>query len=169
MSYELKFKNFKMPSRKKAAKPTKAESSKNDSFDEDLAKQIYSQPNTNYEAPENQGLGTILEVNESEAQSTDSSRNPRNRNGKAILPPQLRMMTRTGQHYLYEDKEKFNLRKKQSSKLFKGRKKIKWKGLTPQQEVNLMELIANKSETESSSSSSGQKILKKSPDPKKTL
>merc|ERR1712156_175699 len=63
-------------------------------------------------------------------------------------------MTRTGQHYLYEDKEKFNLRKKQSSKLFKGRKKIKWKGLTPQQEVNLMELIANKSETESSSSSS---------------
>ena len=149
-----------MPSRKKVAKPTKTESSKNDSFDEELAKQIYSQPNTNYEAPENQGLGTILEVNESEAQSTDSSRNPRNRNGKAILPPQLRMMTRTGQHYLYEDKEKFSLRKKQSSKLFKGRKKIKWKGLTPQQEVNLMEMIADKSETESSSSSSsGQKIF----------
>ena len=153
-----------MPSRKKVAKPTKTESSKNDSFDEELAKQIYSQPNTNYEAPENQGLGTILEVNESEAQSADSSRNPRNRNGKAILPPQLRMMTRTGQHYLYEDKEKFNLRKKQSSKHFKGGKKIKWKGLTPQQEVNLMELIANKSETESSSSC--QKTLKKSPDPK---
>ena len=74
------------------------------------------------------------------------------------------MMTRTGQHYLYKDKEKFNLRKKQSSKHFKGRKKIKWKGLTPQQEVNLMELIANKSETESSSSC--QKTLKKSPDPK---
>ena len=78
-----------MPSRKKVAKPTKTESSKNDSFDEELAKQIYSQPNTNYEAPENQGLGTILEVNESEAQSTDSSRNPRNRNGKAIFQNRL--------------------------------------------------------------------------------
>ena len=153
-----------MSPRKKGAKPTKAESSINDSFDEELAKQIYSQPNTNYEVPENQGLGTILEVNESEAQSADSLRDPRNRNGKAILPPQLRMMTRTGLHYLYEDKEKFNLRKKQSSKLFKGRKKMKWKGLIPQQEVNLMELIANKSETESSSSC--QKTLKKSPDPK---
>ena len=139
--------------RKKVAKPIKAKNSNDDSFDEETAKQIYSQTNTNYEAPENHGLGTILEANESEA---DSSRNPRNRNGKAILPPQLRMMTRTGQHYLYEDKEKFNLRKKQSSKLFKGRKKIKWKGLTPQQEVNLMELIANKSETESSSSSSDE-------------
>ena len=146
-----------MPARRKSAKPKiqAAKNSNNDSFDEELAKQIYSQPNTNYEAPENQGLGTILEVNESSEVSTaeNSSRNPRNRTNKAILPPQLRMMTRTGQHYLYEDKEKFSLRKKQSSKLFKGRKKIKWKGLTPQQEVNLMEMIADKSETESSSSS----------------
>ena len=57
----LWIKNFKMPSRKKVAKPTTTESSKNDSFDEELAKQIYSQPNTNYEAPENQGLGTNRE------------------------------------------------------------------------------------------------------------
>ena len=74
-----------MSPRKKGAKPTKAESSINDSFDEELAKQIYSQPNTNYEVPENQGLGTILEVNESEAQSADSSRNLQNGNGNFMI------------------------------------------------------------------------------------
>jgi len=43
-------------------------------------------------------------------------------------------------------------RKKQSAKLFKGRKKKpKWKGLNAKQEEKLLNVIANKSDTEDES------------------
>ena len=123
--------------RRKSIKPSKNVSKKDDSFDEELAIQIYGQKD--YDAPENKGLETVIEVkNENEVENNTNSRS-RNRIGKASgFQPQLRMMTRTGQHYLYDDREKEILRKKQVNKLFKGRKKMKWKGLSAKQENHLI-------------------------------
>ena len=107
---------------------------KDDSFDEELAIEIYGKQK--YEAPVNEGLETIFDE--------EDPRRPRA--SKAKLQPKLRMVT--SNPYFLEDTEKDTLRKKQVGKLFKGRKKIKWKGLTTKQEEKLLKTIADKSDTE---------------------
>ena len=134
--------------RKRLSKSKKNQN--DDSFDEEAAAEFYSAKEP-YEPPVNKGLETIIESRDRENDSPIASTSrPRNRGGKSGFSAKLRMMERTGQHYLYEDKEKDALRKKQVTKMFKGRKKPKWKGLTAKEETKLFELIANKSETEES-------------------
>ena len=111
----------------------------NDSFDEESAKEIYGKQH--FEAPVNKGLETVLE---SEAGVDKAERSSRATKGK--LQPKLRLLT--SQPYFLEDKEKSALRRKQTTKLFKGRKKIKWKGLTSKQEEKLLNVITEKSDTE---------------------
>lgn len=112
----------------------------NDSFDEEEAIRIYSRRKS-FERTENIGLETTFEEAEEENTKSRASRAT-----KAKLPPKLRMIT--SQPFFIEDKEKSILRKKQTAKLFKGRKKPKWKGLTAKQEEKLIHLIQNKSDTE---------------------
>ena len=134
--------------RKRLSKSKKNQN--DDSFDEEAAAEFYSAKEP-YEPPVNKGLETIIESRDCENGTPKASTSkPRNRGGKSGFSAKLRMMERTGQHYLYEDKEKDALRKKQVTKMFKGRKRPKWKGLTAKEETKLFELIANKSETEES-------------------
>ena len=123
-----------------------------DDFDEQMAVEIYRKRNS-FEAPENKGLETVFEA----AYSEESKENEENHNAGGIrgrVPRaakaklQVKVRKITSQPYFVEDDEKTNLRKKQTAKLFKGRKKIKWKGLSAKQEQKLANIIADKSETE---------------------
>ena len=114
-----------------------------DSFDEESAIEIYKRRKS-YERAENPGLETVFEATENE----ESRRTARA--SKAKLMPKLRMIT--SQPYFIEDSEKNALRKKQTAKLFKGRKKMKWKGLSAKQEEKLLTIIQDKSDSEDNES-----------------
>lgn len=127
--------------RKKKSNPKR---SSDDSFDEDLAIEIYRRRKS-YEKPENIGLETVFESREDDAEGSLTTGRAV-RASKAKLQPKLRQITT--QPYWVEDADKTALRKKQITKLFKGRKKIKWKGLNGKQETKLIQMIQDKSDTE---------------------
>ena len=122
--------------------------SNDDSFDEELAIEIYRKRKS-YERPENTGLETVLESEGKDEEKPESS--TRVRAQRASRPqqgvqPKLRMINT--QPYYLEDDDKTVLRKKQIAKLFKGRKKFKWKGLTTKQEDKLFLAISEKPDTD---------------------
>lgn len=129
--------------RKKKSNPKR---SNDDSFDENLAIEIY-RSRKSFEKPENIGLETVFESRHHEdAEESSATIGRAARASKAKLQPKLRQITT--QPYWVEDSEKTALRKKQISKLFKGRKKMKWKGLSAKQEEKLIQTIQEKSDTE---------------------
>ena len=122
--------------------------SNDDSFDEELAIEIYRKRKS-YERPENTGLETLLESEGKDEEKPENS--TRVRAQRASRPqqgvqPKLRMINT--QPYYLEDDDKTVLRKKQIAKLFKGRKKFKWKGLTTKQEDKLFLAISEKPDTD---------------------
>jgi len=128
----------------------KKRSQNDDSFDEELAIEIYRKRKS-FERPENKGLETVFEgesgkENEAGEKSENNCRVRAPRASKAKLQPKLR--TISTQPYWVEDGEKSVQRKKQTAKLFKGRKKPKWKGLTVKQEEKLIAKIIEQTDTD---------------------
>jgi len=128
----------------------KKRSQNDDSFDEELAIEIYK-TRKSFERPENKGLETVFEgdlgkENEAGENSENNVKARAPRASKNKLQPKLR--TISTQPYWVEDEEKSVLRKKQTAKLFKGRRKPKWKGLTSKQEEKLMQKIIDKPDTD---------------------
>jgi len=127
----------------------KKRSQNDDSFDEELAIEIYKKRKS-FERPENKGLETVFE-GEAGKENETSENSPKAkvrapRASKAKLEPKLRMIST--QAYFIEDSDKSVHRKKQTAKLFKGRRKPKWKGLTAKQEEKLIQKIVEKTDTD---------------------
>jgi len=131
----------------------KKKSQNDDSFDEEMAIEIYRKRKS-FEKPENTGLETVFESegkdkdekNENEPVNGKKARAQRATKPKQGLQPKLRMINT--QPYYLEDEDKTVHRKKQITKLFKGRKKFKWKGLTAKQEEKLFLTISEKTDTD---------------------
>lgn len=128
----------------------KKKSQNDDSFDEEVAIEIYTKRKS-FERPENKGLETVFEGEGKEKEHEDISENAASSRSRAPraskkLQPKLRMIST--QPYYIEDDDKTALRKKQTAKLFKGRKKFKWKGLSTKQEEKLIQSIAEKTDTD---------------------
>lgn len=128
----------------------KKRSQSDDSFDEELAIEVYKKRKS-FERPKNKGLETVFEgesgkENEVGEKLENNTRGRAPRAAKAKFLPKLRQIST--QPYWTEDEEKSALRKKQTAKLFKGRKKPKWKGLTAKQEEKLMQKIIDKTDTD---------------------
>lgn len=121
--------------------PGKNAKAKEDSFDEEAAIEIYGK--RNFEPPVNKGLETVLELPEDIGEQNE---NCRARASKAKLMPKMRVLA--SQPYFIQDKEKDALRRKQTAKLFKGRKKPRWQGLSAKQESALLDAISSKPETD---------------------
>jgi hypothetical protein len=140
--------------RRKSVPNKQSNVTKDDSFDEETAIEIYGKGN--FEAPVNQGLETVFEVDENDENGQNRMQGPV-RASKAKLQPKLRLLI--SQPYFIEDKDKEILRRKQTAKLFKGRKKFKWNGLSEKQEAALLTSIAEKDDTVRLGSVSGPLIL----------